>query len=83
MELHKSRRQSKLGRTRSKTKANAKQNTNGPARSASSMMCLSTLPRGFKTVKLFCRIWEGFTPSSAKSVFSHTWASTSRDSAHE
>ena len=41
------------GLTRRRTKANAKQNTNGPAKSASSMILLSGLRIGLSTVNDF------------------------------
>jgi hypothetical protein len=41
------------GHTRSSTKANAKQNTKGPAKSASSMMLLSGFRIGLSTVNDF------------------------------
>jgi hypothetical protein len=41
------------GLTKRRTKANAKQNTNGPAKSASSMILLSGLRIGLSTVNDF------------------------------
>lgn len=52
------------GLTNRRTRAKAKQKTSGPARSASSMMCSSTLLSGLSTVRDFARICDGLTPIS-------------------
>lgn len=44
--------------------ANAKQNTKGPARSASSMIWESTLEAGLRTASDFWRMCDGLMPSS-------------------
>lgn len=45
-----------MRRTKRRTVANTKQKTRGPARSASSMICGSTVLKGLRTVKLFCKM---------------------------
>lgn len=45
--------------------ANAKQNTKGPARSASSMIWESTLEAGLRTASDFWRMCDGLMPSSS------------------
>lgn len=52
--------------TSKRKNANAKQNTNGPAKSASSMICESTLEAGLRTASDFWRICDGLMPSSAR-----------------
>ena len=51
--------------TKRRTKANAKENTMGPARSASSIIFALTRASGLSTVRLFCKICDGLIPSSA------------------
>jgi hypothetical protein len=50
--------------TNNKTKANPKQNTMGPAKSASSMISGAGRFNGFKTVNDLARMWDGLMPIS-------------------
>ena len=51
-------------RTNNNTKANPKQKTNGPARSASSMISGAGRRRGLRTVRDLARMCEGLIPIS-------------------
>lgn len=50
--------------TNNRTKANPKQKTNGPARSASSMISGAGRFSGLRTVSDLARMWEGLIPIS-------------------
>lgn len=50
------------------TRAKPKQKTKGPARSASSMMCSSTLLSGLSTVRDLARMCDGLTPISNEGI---------------